>query len=144
MPYYTHAVAVNAYLFKEERFLLLKRKQAPRIWTPPGGKLKTNEDPIQGLIREIFEETGLDIQVMAPINTWFGTWKNRSLLSIDYLARWAGRDLKLSGEHSGAAWVTLEELSQGHPVSLHPEIGFQLEDFARAYQLQTRLHKTHR
>ena len=55
----THLVAVNAFLLKDDKFLLLKRNDPPLIWGPPGGKLEINEDPVTGLIREVKEETNL-------------------------------------------------------------------------------------
>lgn len=45
--------------------LILQRSQhddvLPGYWDIPGGTLEDGEDPAQGAIREIQEETGLDI-----------------------------------------------------------------------------------
>lgn len=133
---YTHQVAVNAYIFKENKFLLLKRSSEPRIWAPPGGRLQVDEDPLAGLQREVKEETNLDIEVLAPANTWFGFWKNNHhLLSIDYLALLLGGEIKLSPEHTEYAWVSIAEMQAGERVSLDPEIGFKIEDFQNAKRL---------
>ena len=48
-------------------------------WLPPGGHIETNEDPVEALNREIYEETGLKIDIIKtnkqtvnkPIHTWF-------------------------------------------------------------------------
>lgn len=133
---YTHRVAVNAYVFKNNKFLLLKRASEPRIWAPPGGRLHVDEDPLVGLQREVKEETNLDIEVLAPANTWFGFWKNnRYLLSIDYLVRLLGDEIKLSPEHTDYAWVSIAEMQAGERVSLDSEIGFTIEDFRNAKRL---------
>ena len=33
-------------------------------WLPPGGHIEENEDPVQAVCREVFEETGLEVQVV--------------------------------------------------------------------------------
>ena len=33
-------------------------------WLPPGGHIETNEDPVEALNREIYEETGLKIDII--------------------------------------------------------------------------------
>ena len=32
-------------------------------WLPPGGHIEPNEDPVQAVIREVKEETGLDVEI---------------------------------------------------------------------------------
>ena len=133
IPNYTHQVAANAYIYKNGKFLLLKRTKPPQIWGPPGGRLTVDENPDLGLQREVKEETGLDIEVLVPANTWFGVWQDTGyLLSIDYIVRILGGEVKLSHEHSEFAWVSLAEMRQGNPVRLMPNIGFQLNDFENA------------
>ena len=39
------------------------------LWLPPGGHVELNEDPIETVKREIFEETGYKVQI---IMLWFG------------------------------------------------------------------------
>ncbi len=132
---YTHQVAVNAYLLRAEKFLLLKRKTSPFIWAPPGGRLKKDEDPIAGLQREIQEETNLKVEVIAPVNTWFGKWKEHWLLSIDFLVHYKSGHLRLSAEHSRARWVSMDELRKGKPIKLDDIAGFHLSDFENAWKL---------
>ena len=59
--------------------LLLQRKAAGRFgegkWNGPGGKLKPGESPVDGVIREVLEETGLTIQdpvLLGNIDFYFG------------------------------------------------------------------------
>ena len=60
-------------------------------------------------------------------------WRDTEyLLSIDYLVKITGGTLTLSDEHSAAAWCSIDELKEGSPVPLDPEIGFQLKDFQNA------------
>ncbi len=59
--------------------ILLQKKAAGRFgegkWNGPGGKVMDGETPEQGVIREIKEETGLDIKdpkLMGTIDFYFG------------------------------------------------------------------------
>ena len=36
-----------------------------RAWLPPGGHVEENEDPVQAVLREIAEETGLEAEVVS-------------------------------------------------------------------------------
>ena len=137
----THRLATNAYLMDGDRFLLLKRNREPFIWAPPGGRLEINENPVAGLKREVKEETGLEIEVITPANTWFGKWKGSWLLSIDYLALSKGGKVRLSEEHSDFRWISYEELEQGDSIQLQPGLSFQLSDFRHALALYHHLCK---
>jgi ADP-ribose pyrophosphatase YjhB (NUDIX family) len=58
---------VSALIFSKDKHLLMGRKDPNSggmyadCWHIPGGSLNNNEVPIDGLKREIFEETGIDI-----------------------------------------------------------------------------------
>ncbi len=57
--------ATLCYIFKHDKVLLqLKniKKFGGGKWNAPGGKLKEGETPEEGVIREVFEETGLQIK----------------------------------------------------------------------------------
>ena len=42
-----------------ERGVFLHRHPKIKLWLPPGGHIEVNEDPVEAVIREIKEETGL-------------------------------------------------------------------------------------
>ena len=55
----------------EERVLLLRKSNGR--WVLPGGKLELGEGVIDGLRREIIEETGLDVEVDRIVDSWVQT-----------------------------------------------------------------------
>lgn len=61
-PHYQ--VATGALIFNAQGQLLLCEHTYRRIhpWGLPGGDLHPGEDPVDGIKREIFEETGLTVQ----------------------------------------------------------------------------------
>lgn len=40
------------------------------MWLPPGGHVEENEDPIQAVLREVHEETGLRVEILATTRTF--------------------------------------------------------------------------
>jgi 8-oxo-dGTP diphosphatase len=59
-----YQVAVGAMIFNERGQLLLCKHTYRRLhpWGLPGGDLKFGEDPMEGIKRELLEETGLYVQ----------------------------------------------------------------------------------
>lgn len=68
----------TAYIFHEDKTLLL---QHPKIgmWLPPGGHLEPGEMPHEGARREVFEETGLDIEFLLQENLTIDRWNAKSI-----------------------------------------------------------------
>ena len=36
-----------------------------KAWLPPGGHIEDNEDPVEAVVREVLEETGIDVKIVA-------------------------------------------------------------------------------
>ena len=47
-----------------ENHLALHWHPKVKAWLPPGGHIETNEDPVQAVLREIKEESGLDVEII--------------------------------------------------------------------------------
>jgi len=62
------AQAVYGIIFSRDQkeVLLVQRRDLP-VWVLPGGGLDAGERPDQGVIREVEEETGLQVRVVRPI-----------------------------------------------------------------------------
>ena len=129
----THEVAVNAYLINNNSFLLLKRNTSSFTWGPPGGRLMELEDPIEGLKREVYEETGQLPEVLEPVTTWFGQFNGRLLLSIDYLCQTGKPAIQLSSEHLAYQWLTISTLRRDEQIYFNTPSGFQLADYEKAW-----------
>lgn len=136
---YTHRLAVIAYVLHNDHFLLLKRNTEPKVWGPPGGRLEPDEDPNQGILREVKEETGLEIELIVPAGIWHGKYRDAILVSIDYLATAGSRDVRLSDEHSEFRWATIDDLRNKKPALSETGTGFHLGDFERAWTLCQKL-----
>lgn len=138
---YSHRVAVSAYVLRGDYFLLLKRANPPLIWGPPGGRLLEDENPVDGLRREVMEESGLQVEPVCPVDFWFGSVNGETYLSLDYLVRYVGGDVSLSEEHSDFRWSTMIDLREGRPALGLFQPAFLLADFERAWDFSQRMMK---
>ena len=64
MRHYT----ATGYVVWDQSVLLHWHKKI-NLWLPPGGHVEPNEDPVEAVLREIFEETGLVSKISENSNT---------------------------------------------------------------------------
>lgn len=57
-------IGVFAIILDERERVLLCHRRDYDLWNLPGGALEAGEPPWQGVVREVKEETGLDVQVV--------------------------------------------------------------------------------
>ena len=64
-------ITVKAIVIYHQKILILKRVRPSSdglgYWELPGGGLEYGETPHEALIRELKEETGLDIKIIKPV-----------------------------------------------------------------------------
>jgi len=100
-------------IFNGNKILILRRpnevvtKNSPWTWDLPGGHIDSGEEPLAAAIREVKEETNLDVTSLRYI----GKDSNIGKLTYFYkTSEWKG-NLKLSSEHTEYRWVGESELS---------------------------------
>jgi 8-oxo-dGTP diphosphatase len=129
-------VALGAVIEHPEtgRILLLKRAEdvdwLPGVWEDIGGRMKQFEKPEDALRREVREESGLEIEIVKPINVFHlfhGEMTARNeLIIITYWCRAASDVVVLSHEHSEYRWMLPEEALQ---LAEHPGVKADIEAF---------------
>jgi 8-oxo-dGTP diphosphatase len=93
---------------EDGRMLLLQRPTG--TWDPPAGRLATGESFEEGAVRELYEETGLLVAPWRILATWVGEAPGGALLAaVTYIGRTREWEVRLSHEHLGYRWVTLDE-----------------------------------
>src|SRR5262245_11565196 len=60
LTYAVAAVVTDA----ADRVLLCQQSGGHRLWGLPGGKIRNAESPVHAVMRDVFEETGMDIKVV--------------------------------------------------------------------------------
>jgi len=111
-------VLVNGIIQNKDKILLIKRLSDeiddPAEWEFPGGRLEFGEDPKDGVLREIKEETGLDVEykyIYEILNKEYTKpGKRVHLMRIIHLFETEQENVKLNPrEHEDYKWVTKEE-----------------------------------
>lgn len=116
---HTEGVGALIYALSTNRYLFLLRNKSKHagLWGIVGGKIESKETVINGLIREIREEIGLDYskQKFIPLETF--TSDNQQFAYHTFLAVVNEEFVPiLNDEHRGYCWVKIED----HPRPLHP------------------------
>ena len=108
------------YAKSTRRFLLLQKSNGKHIgtWGLVGGTNLQNENPWQGLQREIQEEIGLiEFDKIIPLEKF--TADNQNFEYHTYLVTVQNEFVPvLNNEHRGYAWTAIED----HPKPLHPGV----------------------
>ncbi len=127
-----HQYAVKALIVKEDKILIVKRSAddtiTPSAWEFPGGRLDLDEKPIDGLKREVFEETNLLIDVIEKINTQeFTNTDGIDITMYIYLCRPLSEGITLSEEHAEMEWIPELECTAKLTKYFHEEVKIYLK-----------------
>lgn len=74
-------VGCSAVLFDSQRRILLTRRRDNGRWCLPGGKMEPGESAAEACIREVHEETGLQVRIVRLIGVY--TTPHRALAYSD-------------------------------------------------------------
>ena len=116
---YRPSVFVVAYILKEKKYLLLKRKLHWTGWEFPKGGIEKGETKLETLKREIFEETHLKIKAIKRFNVSGNYLYERELkdrpgfvgqtYSLYAVELKYGEVLIDEHEHSGYSWDVFDK-----------------------------------
>jgi 8-oxo-dGTP diphosphatase len=108
---------VGAVVFNAEgQVLLIKRGKAPHYgrWMVPGGALEWGETLEQAAVREVREETGIEIEIERFVETIEAITPGDPgfhFVIMDYAARAVSGSLQAASDALDAAWVAPESFS---------------------------------
>lgn len=105
--------------------LLLQRAENETYagqWQPPAGKVELEESPVDALVREYYEETGLSVSPLEPVNVQDYVVDERHSIIISYRVDttepFERDDVVLSSEHQAYDWVDPETAVQSEDYPL--------------------------
>lgn len=109
-------VAVAAAIFRDGKVLAMRRSPdkdaGPGLWETLSGRINEGEEPLAAAHREIFEETGLEVQVdPRPVTAYAANRLGRPMIVILYRGEHAGGEVRMSEEHDSHEWLTPEAFS---------------------------------
>jgi ADP-ribose pyrophosphatase YjhB (NUDIX family) len=104
-----HSVSVAGVVLDDAGRALAIRRRDNGKWEPPGGVLELDESIIDGLIREVREETGLTV-VPERLS---GVYKNmrRGIVALVFRCRLVDGEPTTSAEAAEIAWFTADQIS---------------------------------
>jgi len=110
------STATTAIIYDKEKGLLFERRTDDGKWCLPGGALELKETFIEGLIREVKEETNLDIYnpelliVKSPVYIKYPNLDEVYYTDAVYIVREFKGELEHDSESEELCWFKLDEL----------------------------------
>lgn len=133
-------VGVGGVIVSHGRALLVKRGKPPLEgqWSIPGGLLEIGETLMEGVRREMREETGMDVRPLDLIDVFErieldGGGKARyHYVVLDYLCEATGGEARAGDDVTHVAWTSAEELEQYSLSSTATRVILKAFEIARA------------
>jgi 8-oxo-dGTP diphosphatase len=113
-------IGVGAVIIKDGKILLEKRKNEPGKgkWSVPGGLVELGESVEQTVMREVEEETGLEVEKPEHIDVVDNIIRDESgrvkyhFVIIDYFMKLKGGTLKAASDAEELKWVPLSDVEK--------------------------------
>ncbi|MFJ9692567.1 NUDIX domain-containing protein [Kitasatospora sp. NPDC101183] len=105
-----HSVSVAGAVVRGDGRLLAIRRADNGAWEPPGGVLELAETLEDGVRREVYEGTGIEVSV----ERLTGVYRNtaRGVVALVFRCRPEGGGERLSEESTAVAWLTPQEVGE--------------------------------
>ena len=105
-----HLNATVCYLKKDNKVLMIKfSKKWGQVYAPPGGKFEKGESPLDCIIREYKEETGLTLlnPRLQGISYWHDSYEG---IIFVYVANEVEGELTLNSSEGNLEWIDINDL----------------------------------
>lgn len=106
-------VAVGGILTGPDGRLLVVRRGNPPgqgLWTVPGGRIEPGERMRDAVVREVREETGLEVEVEGIVGVFELVRPDLHLISIDHRVRRVAGEARAGDDAAALAWMGRSEL----------------------------------
>lgn len=111
-------LAVSVAIWRGGEALLVRRARPPMasIWSFPGGLVETGERLEDAAVREVREETGLDVEIVAPIDRAEVIRRDdtgkveRHYVIMVFAGRYISGEARAGDDADAVAWVDLSQL----------------------------------
>ena len=132
----TPLVGVGGIIIEEDRVVLVKRGHPPLAgeWSIPGGVLEVGETLREAVVREVMEETGLEVEPSVLLGVYDRVLRDADertiyhYVLIDFLCRRVSGEPQAAGDAVEVRWCRREEiggLSLAHDTVEVIQLGFE-------------------
>jgi ADP-ribose pyrophosphatase YjhB (NUDIX family) len=126
--------AASAAVSNENNEILMQRRADNDLWALPGGTMDLGESIGQTAVREVREETGLDVEINGIVGVYsdprhiieYSDGEVRQQFNICFSARLLGGTLRASDESTEVAWITPQSLEE---LPIHDTTRLRLRHF---------------
>ncbi|HQN05329.1 MAG TPA: NUDIX domain-containing protein [Anaerolineaceae bacterium] len=122
------SIGAFAIIFDENGNVLISHRRDIDAWNLPGGGVETRELPNEAVIREVKEETGLDVVILRLVGVYGKVDKDEIIFA--FICRDVGGQLVLSDEADQHCFFAIDKI----PVNTPPK---QVERIQDALNLKT-------
>ena len=113
-------VGVGGGVIRDERALLIRRGSAPLLgeWSIPGGMLELGETILEGVQRELLEETAIEVKVIDLIEVFERVTRDEAaklkyhFVILDYLCEAVRGEAQAGSDVTDVAWARESELGE--------------------------------
>jgi len=137
---------VGGIVLRDRHVLLVRRGQQPLMgrWSLPGGVLELGETLTEGVVREVVEETGLQVTPIAVVESFDRIHRDAEgrvqyhYVLVDYLCHVVCGEMICGGDATEVCWAARAETAPGGPYQLEPltstviEKAFVMEEALRS------------
>jgi ADP-ribose pyrophosphatase YjhB (NUDIX family) len=128
------APSVTAIVANEQGAILLVHRTDNDLWALPGGAMDVGEYMADTVVREVKEETGIDVEVTGVVGIYtnpnhvmaYDDGEVRQQCSICFTTRILGGKLATSSETSDVRFVAPEQLDE---LSIHPSMRLRIDHY---------------
>ncbi len=117
----THMIRLTGILIVHNEILLIEQKVRNRKWYLPGGRLEINETIEDGIKREMFEETGAEVEVERMLCIGDTDFEAPAMLHMLLKVRLCGGKIGVQNNEHDTVPITNVKFV---PISSLPEYGF--------------------
>ena len=126
-------ITVKAIVVYHHKILILKRIRPSSdglgYWELPGGGLEYGETPHEALIRELKEETKLDIKIINPVYTFTAIRPDYQTVVIGFLTITTNDHVTISHEHTDYQFVSIDDLQNYLDKKIYDDIILTLKEY---------------
>lgn len=117
----------------QDRILLIRRRDND-LWALPGGGMDLGESIVDTAVREVKEETGLDVEVTGLIGVYtnprhvmaYTDGEVRQQFSLCFRTRLIGGELRIDSESTDIAWTPPQDIPS---LNMHPSMRLRIQHY---------------
>jgi ADP-ribose pyrophosphatase YjhB (NUDIX family) len=126
--------STTAVVTDEHGRIVLIRRRDNDLWALPGGGMELGESIVDTAVREVKEETGLDVEVTGLIGVYtnprhvmaYTDGEVRQQFSLCFTTHLLGGDLLADSESTDIAWTPSEDIPS---LNMHPSMRLRIQHY---------------